>query len=277
MESKTVINRSQEDPEGVLLHKLTGLAKQIARGNYEEARKLFELTITSSYPRAIAELAESLGMMIVKIESREFKLGQLIDELEGSCKELSAAKKKLESFNQTLERQVFNRTEQLHEKNNELHEVLKKLKKENKERKVAEKNLKQLYQQIEVTNQKLQDAYLWMRQKKDKLEARKYQESVIFLTTDEGRICGFTEQARAITNKNSADLQGGHIQDFLLPPEGKEFLDLFRQVRPRMSNLTTLRLKDQPEEGPVYEAKLTHIGIEHKRLFYIVLYPYTGS
>ncbi len=277
MNSKTAIERSQDNPERILLHELTGLAKQIARGNYEQARNLFELTIHSSYPKPIADLAESFGMMIVKVESREFKLVQLIDELEGSCKELSAAKKKLETFNQTLERRVFERTEQLHGKNSQLHQVLKDLKEENKERKLAEKNQKQLNHQIEVTNQKLQDAYLWMRQKKNQLEARKYQESVIFLTTDEGRICGFTEQARAITQKSSADLHGGHIQDFLLPPEGQNLLDLFRNVRPRMSNLTTLRLKDHPGEGPVYEAKLTRIVVEKKRIFSIVLYPHTGS
>ncbi|MCX5825731.1 MAG: hypothetical protein NTY86_20160 [Deltaproteobacteria bacterium] len=279
MKRKTPIKRTQENPERALLHKLTGLTKQISRGNYAHAKKLFELTVTSAYPKPISELAESFGMMIVKVESREFKLTQLIEDLERSCKELSAAKKKLEAFNQTLERQVFDRTEQLHGKNNELNHALKNLKKENKERKLAEKNLKQLYQQIEVTNQKLQDAYFWMRQEKNQLEARKYKESIIFLTADDGRICGFTEQAREITKKSRADLQDGNIQDFLVPHEGQAFIDLIRQVRPRMSNFTTLRLKlkGHPENGPVYDAKLTHIVVESKRLFYMVLYPRTGQ
>ena len=276
MNGKTTTRRSQEKPDRALLHKLTGLVKRIARGNYEQARKLFELTVPSSCPQPIAELAEAFGMMIVKVESREFKLGQLVEELEGSCKELSAAKKKLEVFNQTLEKQVYERTEQLHDKNSALNQALKDLKEENRERRLAEKNLEQLNQQIEVTNQKLQDAYLWMRQQKNQLEARKYQESAMFLTTDEGWICGFTEQARAITKKNSADLQDGNIQDVLLPAEGRRLPDLFREVRPRMSNLTTVRLKGHQGEGPVYEAKLTHIVVEKKRLFSIVLYPHTG-
>jgi hypothetical protein len=277
MKSKTPIKQTQENPERALLRKLTGLTKQISRGNYAQAKKLFELTAICTYPKQISELAESFGMMIVKVESREFKLEQLIDDLERSCKELSAAKKKLEVFNQTLERQVFDRTEQLHGKNNELNQALKNLKQENKERKLAEKNLKQLNRQIEVTNQKLQDAYLWMREKKDHLEARKYKESIIFLTADDGRLCGFTEHAREITKKSCADLQDGYIQDFLVSSEGQEFKDLIRQVRPRMSHLATFRLKDRPEDGPVYEAKLTHMVIEGKRLFYIVLYPRSGK
>jgi DNA repair exonuclease SbcCD ATPase subunit len=276
MKSKTPIKQAQKNPERALLQKLTGLTKQISRGNYAQAKNLFELTATSAYPKPISELAESFGMMIVNIESREFKLEQLIEDLERSCKELSAVKKKLEAFNKTLEKQVLDRTEQLYGKNNELNQALKNLKKENKERTLAEKSLKQLYQQIEVTNQELQDAYLWMRQKKDLLEARKYNESIIFLTADDGRICGFTEQAREITKKNCADLQDCNIQDFLVPCEGQAFMDLIRHVRPRMSHLTTLRLKNHSEDGPVYEAKLTRIVIESKRLLYIVLYPRTG-
>ena len=279
MKRKTPIKRTQENPERALLHKLTGLTKQISRGDYAHAKKLFELTETSAYPKPISELAESFGMMIVKIESREFKLGQLIEDLGRSCKELSAAKKKLEAFNQTLEGKVFDRTEQLHGKNNELNQALKNLKKENKERKLAEKNLKRLYQQIEVTNQKLQDAYFWMRQEKDQLVARKYQESIMFLTADDGRICGFTEQAREMTKKGRAELQDGNIQDFLVPHEGQAFMDLIRQVRPRMSHLATLRLKlkEHPEDGPIYDAKITNIVVESKRSFYIVLYPHTGQ
>jgi hypothetical protein len=49
-------------------------------------------------------------------------------------------------------------------------------------------------------------------------------------------------------------------------------MDLIHKARPRMSHLTTLRFKNQPEDGPIYEAKLTRIAVEGKRLFYIVLY-----
>ena len=190
----------------VLMHELTRLAKQVSRGNYTRAKGLFEMTKTSAYPKPIAELAEAFGMMIVKVESREFKLEHLIDDLEKSCKELAAAKKTLEAFNLTLEKRVKDRTEQLHQKNSELARVLQNLKGEVRERKQAEKNLRQLNQQIEETNGKLQDAYLAMRQIKDHWVARQYKESMIFLTADNGRIRGFTEKALEITKKSRSEL-----------------------------------------------------------------------
>jgi GAF domain-containing protein len=119
---------------------------------------------------------------------------------------------------------------------------------------------------------KFRDAYLWMSQKKDIIEALKYRESIIFLTADDGRICGFTKEAAGITKKSDSDLQGCNIQDILVFQEGQTFMDLIRKVRPRMSHHTTLRFKNQPEEEPVHEAKLTCIIFESKRLFSIVLY-----
>ncbi|MCX5826027.1 MAG: PAS domain S-box protein [Deltaproteobacteria bacterium] len=140
------------------------------------------------------------------------------------------------------------------------------------DRKQAEEALRKSEKGYRELSIKLQDAYLWMSQKKDKIEARKYIESIIFLTADDGRICGFTEEAVGITKKSHSDLQGCNIQDILIFQEGQTFMDLIHKARPRMSHLTTLRIKNQMEEGPVYEAKLTRIIVESKRLFYIVLY-----
>jgi PAS domain S-box-containing protein len=138
--------------------------------------------------------------------------------------------------------------------------------------KKTEQKLKESEQRYRELSIKLQDAYLWMRQKKDKIEARKYIESIIFLTADDGRICGFTEEAAGMTKKSHSDLQGCNIQDILVFQEGQTFMDLIHKVRPRMAYLTTLRFKNQIEDGPSYEAKLTCMIVEGKKLFYIVLY-----
>ena len=140
------------------------------------------------------------------------------------------------------------------------------------DRKQAEEALRKSetgYREISI---KLQDAYLRMSQKKDKIEARKYIESIIFLTADDGRICGFTKEAVGITKKSHSALQGCNIQDILVFQGGQTFMDLIHKARPRMSHLTTIRFRNQLEDGPVYEAKLTRIFVESKRLFYIVLY-----
>ena len=140
------------------------------------------------------------------------------------------------------------------------------------ERKRAEEVLRESEKGYRELSIKLQDAYLWISQKKDKIETRKYSESIIFLTAEDGQICGFTEKALGITKKSRSDLQGCNIQDILVFQEGQTFMDLIHKARQKMSHLTTLKFKNQLEDGPGYEAKLTRIFVESKGLFYIVLY-----
>lgn len=67
-----------------LLELLNSLCKKIAAGKYEQSDvdKLFELAKTERYPSLFSELAESFGMMMTKLEAREFRLQQMIEELE---------------------------------------------------------------------------------------------------------------------------------------------------------------------------------------------------
>jgi len=258
--------------DNMLLNKLTRLTEQVSRGNYTGAKNVFELTKTAVYPKSITDLAEAFGMMIVKVESREFRLVQLVDDLEKSYKELTAAKKALELFNQTLDRRVQDRTEQWHQKNDELKRTLKLLKKEIKERRQAEKNLKKLYEQLEEANRKLLDAYLWMRQRKDRLAARQYVESIVFLVNDDGRICGVTENAMEITKKSRSDLHNYDIQNIFTPQDGQTFKGILHQVQPKMSYLTNLQLRDLGSHQPFYEAKLSRVAVDGKRLISIDLH-----
>ena len=75
-----------------LFEMLNTSCKKIASGNYnkKDAQWLFELAKKGRYPSFLAELAESFGMMMVKLEAREYRLNQII-------KELKAAKAQLES------------------------------------------------------------------------------------------------------------------------------------------------------------------------------------
>ncbi len=67
-----------------LFEMLNSCCKKIASGKYEmaDAERLFELAKKSRYPGFLSELAESFGMMMVKVEAREFRLKQIIKELE---------------------------------------------------------------------------------------------------------------------------------------------------------------------------------------------------
>ena len=80
-----------------LFDMLNTCCKKIASGKYDksDAEHLFELSKKGRYPSILAELAESFGMMLVKVEAREFERVHIIDELE-------TAKSKLEDYSQKL-------------------------------------------------------------------------------------------------------------------------------------------------------------------------------
>jgi vacuolar-type H+-ATPase subunit I/STV1 len=84
-----------------LFEMLNAACKRIASGKYEksDSEKLFEFAKKGRYPGLLAELAESFGMMLVKVEAREFERVQIIEELE-------AAKAKLEEYSEKLEKEL---------------------------------------------------------------------------------------------------------------------------------------------------------------------------
>ena len=67
-----------------LFEMLNTCCKKIASGKYDKADsdRLFELSKKGRYPGVLSELAESFGMMMVKVEAREFRLMEMIEELE---------------------------------------------------------------------------------------------------------------------------------------------------------------------------------------------------
>jgi class 3 adenylate cyclase len=75
---------------------LIELSKDVAKGRYDKANDIFEFTKSGQYPDLIAELAESIGMMMVKIEAREFQLEGMIEELKEKNIELEKTLRKVE-------------------------------------------------------------------------------------------------------------------------------------------------------------------------------------
>ena len=67
-----------------ILEMLNVSCKKIAEGNYDQADvdKLFELAKTQRYPSLFSELAESFGLMMTKLEAREYQLKQIIEDFE---------------------------------------------------------------------------------------------------------------------------------------------------------------------------------------------------
>ncbi|MGD8387124.1 MAG: adenylate/guanylate cyclase domain-containing protein [Desulfobacteraceae bacterium] len=79
-----------------ILTKLIRLTGEVSRGQYDNARKIFELTKTGHYPDRVTELAESFGMMLVQIEAREYRLEQMIEDLHRKNAELEETLRKVE-------------------------------------------------------------------------------------------------------------------------------------------------------------------------------------
>jgi len=73
-----------------LFEMLNQACKKIASGHYDQkdSERLFELSKRERYPSLLSDLAESFGMMMVKVEAREFSLQQAVDELEKTKNEL---------------------------------------------------------------------------------------------------------------------------------------------------------------------------------------------
>lgn len=117
-----------------LFEMLNALCKKIASGKYSrsDTDSLFELTKKNRYPGLFAELSESFGMMMVKVEAREFELEQTIEALK-------KANNKLESYSQSLEQEVSERTNELKKKNVLLEQEIQKRRQEEGKRLELEK------------------------------------------------------------------------------------------------------------------------------------------
>ncbi len=81
-------------PQETLAH-LLPLVGEVARGNYERAQDIFEFTKLKVDDPLVRELAEAFGMMLVKVEAREFRLTQLVERLKATNQELQATLQKV--------------------------------------------------------------------------------------------------------------------------------------------------------------------------------------
>jgi class 3 adenylate cyclase len=80
---------------GSILTRLVDVTGRIAHGEFGEAQALLAMSSQDTSPPAIAALAESIGLMLVKIEAREYQLEQNIEELRVSNARLAASLEKI--------------------------------------------------------------------------------------------------------------------------------------------------------------------------------------
>jgi class 3 adenylate cyclase len=78
-----------------MLARLVDVTSRIAHGSYEEAQGLLAMSSEDTSPPAIAALAESISLMLVRIEAREFQLEGKIEELREANARLAASLEKI--------------------------------------------------------------------------------------------------------------------------------------------------------------------------------------
>jgi len=103
-----------------LLDYLTNVARDVSRRRYGDPREIFELTKTGIYPERIYELAESFGMMIVKIEARELQLEQTLTELQNLHKKLLRELQKKQDVAAELQKERNRLEDLVRQRRNEL-------------------------------------------------------------------------------------------------------------------------------------------------------------
>jgi transcriptional regulator with PAS, ATPase and Fis domain len=89
-----------------LLDRLIAVTEELSQGRFGQYDDLFELTKSGQYPPLIARFAESFGMMAVKVEAREYRLEQIIEELRATEVQLRTAREQLARENSTLKKNL---------------------------------------------------------------------------------------------------------------------------------------------------------------------------
>ena len=89
-----------------VLDNLKGVCERIAGGSYGDLDDLFEMTTAPDLPAVVNELAEAFASMAVQIEAREFRLTEMLADLNEANRQLAEAHKQISSENAVLRDQV---------------------------------------------------------------------------------------------------------------------------------------------------------------------------
>jgi len=107
MQKKSILNITN------YFARLTAICEKIIHGEYEEAKKIFALPPCENPESEAGILAEALGMMLVRIEAREFELGRTISELTATREELLWHKERLDRENRRLREELRKKSEKI--------------------------------------------------------------------------------------------------------------------------------------------------------------------
>ena len=88
------------------LERLKYVCERIAGGRYEDLDDLFDMTAAEDLPRVVNDLAEAFASMAVQVEAREFRLTEMLADLNEAHRQLGVAHQKVSSENLDLRSEV---------------------------------------------------------------------------------------------------------------------------------------------------------------------------
>ncbi|TWI63399.1 DNA-binding NtrC family response regulator [Desulfobotulus alkaliphilus] len=92
-----------------LLKLMEQICHDLVWNRYDRAEALFELTRSTLCPEPIASLAESFGMMLVKLEARDFQMEEMLKNLKETSKALEISRRQLLKENEGLKKGLMER------------------------------------------------------------------------------------------------------------------------------------------------------------------------
>lgn len=137
-----------------LIKQLTRIAREVSRRRYGNPDEVFELAKTEQYPEDITTLAESLGMMIVKVEAREYRLEQIIAKLREIHQNLTKEYRERLAIAAELKQYREHLKDILERRTRMLRQSTIRLKQEIEERQKAEKEKRKLVNELQTAVQK---------------------------------------------------------------------------------------------------------------------------
>jgi len=122
--------------------------KNAAANTFDPDKSIFEMAKTDKYPEQITDLAESFGMMIVKLEARELLLEQTIQELQNVHQQLKQELQKKQDAASALQKERNQLEDLVRERRGEIVKSNHKLQIEILSRKRIEEEREQLIFEI---------------------------------------------------------------------------------------------------------------------------------
>ncbi len=136
--------------------------------------------------------------------------------------------------------------------------------------KAAEEKLAAANKELEETNKRLQRAYKWMRDGRDRVRKQLYQEETGFLIDSGGRIEGATEKAVEIAGREKSQLIGVDLADLLEADSREGFRRELKQAWKGIANRFVVDI-NSVNGRKSYQLKMIRLTMEERRLLLVIL------